>query len=188
MERRALILAACSASLAVPARASLVDIDHTYRIKPVDQGVSNLCWLASAAMLTSSMRGGIPIGMSQLADELGEPWRSMYQKKSAILATQVTAFSKKLNVRTAGIGSMTTEAWIRTIEQGPALLLGYTPKAAMGHAIVLSGFKGETRNFETIVARTIDPNGAKTSTTSFLKLIEFYEGAASAGVPQLMFA
>ena len=187
MERRHFLVSAAAVGLSLPARAAPVDIDHTYKFRAVDQGDSNLCWLASAAMLMSSVRGGAAISMAELAGELGQPWKEMFQKKGSIKANQVVALAAKLKVRTDGLKSMTADAWASRVAAGPVLLLGYTPGATMGHAVMLAGLKGDTSEFKTLTARIVDPQGGKPRNSSFADLIRFYEGAASANVPQLMF-
>lgn len=187
VQRRQLIIAVTAACISRSALAAAVDIDHTNRIVPVDQGLSNLCWLASAAMLMSATRG-VPVTMAQLAGELGGMWKPMYDTKSAITADRVVPFAAALKVRTDGLKSMTADAWSSLLSPGPILLLGYSSNAQMGHAIVLSGLKGDTADFQGLSARVVDPNGGKAYTTSFKDLVAFYEGAALAGIPQLMYA
>lgn len=185
IQRRSFLIAAVTA-LPLGAIASPVNIDHSFKVSPVDQGNANLCWLASAAMLISASRG-VPVTMTQLASELGGIWKSMYDAKSEITADRVVPFAKALKVRTDGLKSMTTDGWAKLLASGPVLLLGYTPRAVMGHAVLLAGLKGNTVDYAGMNAIVVDPNGAKTITTSFKNLIEFYEGAAAANIPQLMY-
>jgi hypothetical protein len=186
IKRRDIVLSASAATLSGLVTAAPVSIDHSGKVYPVDQGSADLCWLASAAMLMSAARG-VPVTMPQLAGELGGMWKSMYDAKSPITADRVEPFAKTLKVRTDGLKSMTPDAWAKRLASGPVLLLGYTPQARMGHAVVLVGLTGDTTDFKGMTAKVVDPNGGTKSTTSFPTLIKFYEGAASAGVPQLMF-
>lgn len=186
LKRRDIIISAGAASLSRIATAAPVSVDHSQKVYAVDQGTSNLCWLASAAMLMSAARG-VPTTMAQLAGELGGMWKSMYDTKAAISVDRVEPFAKALKARTDGLKSMTPDAWAKLIGPGPVLLLGYTPGALMGHAIVLAGLTGDTKDFKGMKAMVVDPNGGAKSTKAFPALLQFYEGAASAGVPQLMF-
>ncbi len=186
LNRRDIIISAGAASLAPFAAAAPVAIDHSNKVYAVDQGISNLCWLASAAMLMSAARG-VPVTMAQLAGELGGMWKSMYETKAPITADRVQPFAKALKVRTDGLKSMTADGWAKLIGPGPMLLLGYTPGAVMGHAILLAGLVGDTNDFKGMNAMVVDPNGGTKSTKPFQALVKFYEGAASVGVPQLMF-
>ena len=186
INRRDIILSASAATVSGFVTAAPVSIDHSGKVYSVDQGSADLCWLASAAMLMSATRG-VPVNMQQLAGELGGMWKSMYDAKSPIAADRVEPFAKALKLRTDGLKSMTPDAWAKRLAPSPVLLLGYTPQAKMGHAVILAGLAGDTADFKGMTAKIVDPNGGTKSTTSFPTLIKFYEGAASAGVPQLIF-
>jgi len=186
INRRDIILSAGAATVSGLVTAAPVSIDHSGKVYPVDQGSADLCWLALAAMLMSAARG-VPVTMQQLAGELGEMWKSMYDAKSPIAVDRVEPFAKALKLRTDGLKSMTADVWAMLLAPGPVLLLGYTPQAKMGHAVILAGLAGDTADFKGMTAKVVDPNDGNRLTTSFSTLIKFYEGAAPAGVPQLLF-
>lgn len=110
---------------------------------------------------------GLPVTMAQLAGELGGMWKTMYDTMSAITADRVEPFAKALKVRTDGLKSMTPDAWSNYVVRSPVLMLGFTPYARTGHAIVLAGLVGNTDDFKGMNAMVVDPNGGTKSTKPF---------------------
>lgn len=192
--RRSFLCSAAVALVAVPLEglAKAIDVDHGPKIKPVNQGNANLCWLASAAMLVSAKRG-MPITMATLAKELGAPYDDLYtagqqsENGGALSTSLVKPLADRLRMKTDGLKSFTVDAWAAKIGAGPIFVAGFTEGAKMGHAVVITGLIGDTTKYEELKVRLIDPDGAKPKVQNFKETIKFYEGLASAGVPQLLF-
>lgn len=192
MDRRTFTLAGAALALnPVAAWSKTVDVDHGARIRAVDQGNANLCWLASAAMLVSAQRGA-PVSMAAMARELGRPFSDLHaaglrSPAGGALGTElVKPLAVKLGARARGLASFEVDVWAGMIARGPIFIAGYTPGAQMGHAVVIAGLAGDTSKQGELVVRLIDPAGGTAKTQKFGALIKFYEGLAVAGIPQLL--
>lgn len=192
--RRSIILAALSGlCLTRLAYAAPLNISHISKIKPVDQGNANLCWLACAAMLQSWKGGGAAVTMENLASQLGGNYSSLLDaglkdpSKGGLDGKLLPDVAKKLNMKTEGLKSMTSEWWISRLTAGPIWVGGYPGSGSMAHAVVLAGIHGQSDSLLKCKIDYVDPNGAQTRTDTFESLIKFYEGLARSGVDQLMY-
>ncbi|MGE8445883.1 MAG: hypothetical protein ACN6O1_06670 [Comamonas sp.] len=114
INRRNVILSVSAATVSGLVTAAPVSTDHSEKVYPVDQGSTDLCWLASAAMLMSAAKG-VTVTMQQLAGELGEMWKSMYDAKSPIAVDRAEPFAKALKLRTDCLKSMMVDVWAKLL-------------------------------------------------------------------------
>lgn len=181
--RRKLVASACGlAALSLAPRvlhATPIAVSHA-GISGVAQGSSNLCWLASAAMLMSWKKKA-PVSMADAASQLGGAYKQLYDKGEPLQLSSFRDLAAKLQMTPAGLASFAISWWVDKIKKGPMMLAGYTPNTQrMGHAVVLSGMKGDSDNPASIAVETWDPNSGKKTTANFMELIRFYEGLAPA--------
>ena len=199
ISRRAIVMGSTLASFSAAAntQAMTFAVDHTSKIKNVDQGNANLCWLAAAAMMHSWRNGGAQVSMGPLAAAIGEPFRALFDRaqgdprRGELFLKQVKPLAIRLGLRTDGLRSMDIDLWVNRIAQGPVWIAGFTRGGAMGHVLLLAGIAGEPTNQEKLFLTVIDPAGGKTQRQSFASVISFYEGLAGPAskemAPQLLF-
>lgn len=196
LTKRAMAAALLSAVL-VPRLARAADrsmaVDHTAKLKPVDQGNANLCWLAASAMMSSWRKGGASVTMAAQAALLGSPFRELYEQGQAnpqlggLPGTQVRSLAARLGLQADGMQSFVGDWWIDRITAGPMWVGGYPGSGTMAHVAVITGLAGETGKLLAMKVRYIDPAGGAVKSDTFGSLIKFYEGLARAGVPQLLY-
>ena len=199
MRRRSLVLllAGCASILPRGLRAEKIDVDVGLTLTPVDQGNANLCWLAAAAMMRSWQEAGASVSMSQLATELGPPFRQIFEEGQANPSTGALPLSlvnplfKKLGLRGTGLQSFKISWWVERLKTGPVFLAGYATSAVMAHAVVLVGLRGDTADFPSLEVRIVDPAGAIRRSATLGSVIKFYEGlagpATDASAPQILY-
>jgi hypothetical protein len=184
--RRAVVAAGLAASVGSWSWVALAatSIDHSSKIKTVNQGNANLCWLACMAMLGSWQRGGSPVSMEDAAKRLGPPFFDFFTigvkdpKQGALPLSLVSLLAKTAGAKAEGLKSLKTTWWVERITAGPVLVAGYSAGAVMAHAVLIVGLSGDVGKPEDITVTLVDPDGAVKRTKKFLELIAFYEGLA----------
>jgi hypothetical protein len=179
--RQLLIGTAAMFACGVPnlVRASPVSIDYSQKIVPVDQGNSDLCWLAAAAMIQSYQANGA-VTMADTANSLGPSYVSLFNSSANLPFSMTNDLASKLNMSAFGYQSFTTSWWSGKLQGGPMWVGGMDPGGKMGHVRVLAGMQGDTDTSSTLVVSYIDPAGGILYTNvAFTDFITFYEGLPS---------
>ncbi|MDM0053920.1 papain-like cysteine protease family protein [Variovorax sp. J22R115] len=167
------------AALLGSAHAAPVAIDHSKRLTPVDQGDSNLCWLASAAMMVS-WKESRKVDMGQLAAGLGNPYADLFKNMAPASPALVKALAAKLALTTRGMQNFTPQWWIDRLRAGPIWVGGYEAGAKMRHVRVLVALVGDSTTPNEMTAIYVEPAGGKLVPTTFNELNKFFEAIAKA--------
>lgn len=155
-----------------------------WTVSPVDQGHSNLCWLACVTMMIS-WRASISYSMSWVAKLLGAPFEAYYQdgiqgraNQGLLLGDEVELLAKRAELTRYGLASFDTSWWLNQLQYGPLVILGMNPDAQIGHAKLLVQLEPSGSSPTDLIATVVDPATARIERQPFLALIQFYERLA----------
>ena len=160
-----------STSLAAP-------IDLSHNVPAINQGSSDLCWLAGASMLISSKEGKT-VSMDEIAKRAGSEFEKLAKEKKPLHFDQMAGFIKAIKVTAEAPQNYTAKGWADLFRaHGPLWVGGWDKGARMAHVRVIKAMKGDDSHTSKVSVTYVDPNGAKEVTTTLTAFIESYENFA----------
>lgn len=148
----------------------------------VSPGHTNLCWAYSYTMLYSwKHRQCNEVGT--LMEQLGQPWKTMYDNNRTIQGSQFPAFARAAGLQCRPLQCYTVSGWVEMLKQSGLIWIGQlNASASMGHIRVLAGVSGDG-NVSGTSMYVLDPWLGRRYHETFEQFTRRYEGAASASVP-----
>lgn len=153
-------------------------------INPVDQGDSNLCWLATTATLLSWKRL-VPMDMKATAKQLGPEFESLLSQDAPLPATAISAFMSRAKFVALAGQSRPVTAWESLLKKHGLLAVGVdadSPNNYMAHLITLYGVKGDG-TLDGTHFKIIDPNGGVKKSLTFRQFGEVYGADDAVNIP-----
>jgi hypothetical protein len=162
-----------------PLYAASVSVDYSREVPRIDQGGSNLCWLAAAAMMVSWKERG-DIDMRGLANRLGPPFVDLFSNGSGANWHDVDLLARRLALRVSGLSSVPTSWWVARMKDGPIFVAGADGRL-LAHARVLVQMNGDDASSARLKVTYIDSNGGRLKTSTLAEVIAFFERLPATG-------
>lgn len=153
-------------------------------INPVDQGDSNLCWLATSATLLSWKRL-VPMDMKATAKLLGQKYESLLSQGAPLPANLISDFMSRAKFAALAGQSRPANAWEGLLKRHGLLAVGVdadSPNNYMAHLIALYGVKGDG-SLDGTQFKIIDPDGGVKKSLSFRQFGRMYGADDAVNIP-----
>lgn len=153
----------------------VLDYEVAGIINPVDQGVSNLCWLATTATLLSWKLLSL-MDMKATAKHLGPEFEALHTSGDGLSSANIPLFLTRSKLISKAGQSRTAKTWEQLLKTHGLLAVGVDadqPNNYMAHLVTMYGISGdETLNGTTI--KIIDPAGGVKKPLSFKQFGQMY--------------
>lgn len=166
----------------------MVDATISGMIDPIDQGQSNLCWLASTAMLFE-WRKNQSMSMNAVAALLGEPFstRAKNDNKSNFIAfSEVDLLRENAGFIMEAQQCFAANGWADLLKsRGPLFVIADfsdNEGQRIAHAVVVTAIHGDGTADGTVIS-FIDPNGATNENMSLADFSGVFEYGAGTDAP-----
>lgn len=141
----------------------------------VDQGNSNLCWLATTTMLLS-WKSQLSMDMKATAKRLGPEFEALLAKGEALSQNNFTLFLKRSGLIGLVGQSRPAKVWEQLLKTHGLLAVGVdtdAPNNAMAHLVVLQEIVGD-ESLDGTRFNLIDPNGGVSKSVTFRQFGALY--------------
>jgi hypothetical protein len=133
------------------ARAGAVDIEINPNLLPVDQGDSNLCWLAATAVVFGWRDGAggtladSDARMSAAATAMGGEFVTLYLTKEALPSASIPNWRSSGGFELQGQQCLDADGWETLLRgKGPLItLIDGNGSGEINHAVVVGGIHGD---------------------------------------------
>lgn len=153
-------------------------------INLVDQGRSNLCWLATTATLLSWKRF-VPMDMKATAKLLGTKYESLLSQGASLPATLISDFMGRAKFVALAGQSRPASAWEGLLKKHGLLAVGVdadSPNNYMAHLITICGVAGDG-SLDGTQFMIIDPDGGVKKSLSFREFGKMYGADDAVNIP-----
>lgn len=157
-------------------------------INPVDQGDSNLCWLATTATLLS-WKLLSPMDMRATAKHLGPEFEVLLTGGDALPGTYIPRFLQRSKLIALAGQSRPATALEKLLKDHGLLAVGVdadAPNNYMAHLITLYGIAGDG-SLDGTRLKIIDPAGGARKTLTFREFGRIYGADDATSIPFNMF-
>lgn len=161
-----------------------VDFEVPGIIRPVDQGVSNLCWLATTTTLLS-WKLLTPMDMRATAQRLGPEFETLLTGGDELPPALVNRFIERSGLIAVAGQSRAAADWERMLKDHGLLAVGVEadqPDNYMAHLITLYGISGDG-SLDGTSLKIIDPDGGAKKTLTFRAFGKLYDANDAVNIP-----
>ena len=153
-------------------------------INPVNQGDSNLCWLATTATLLS-WKQLVLMDMKATAKQLGPKFEFLLSQAAPLPAAAISEFMSRAKFVALAGQSRPARAWESLLKAHGLLAVGVdadAPNNYMAHLITLYGIAGDG-TLDGTKFKIIDPDGGIKKTLTFRQFGEMYSAYDAVNTP-----
>lgn len=153
-------------------------------ITKIDQGKSNLCWLATTTMLLAS-KVPVPMDMKTTAKRLGPEFEALLSKGAALRGDLINLFQQRAGIISLAGQSRPATAWEALLKSKGLLAVGIDadePNNFMAHLVMLYGISGDGSLDKTHLS-IIDPAGGTEKKLTFRQFAKVYGADDAVNMP-----